>query len=77
MFRRFPLPSIDLSADLGEGFGVRRMGEDAAMPRVATSANIACVVHADGPDIMTRCFEEAKTLGVNADVLEFLTAIPS
>jgi lactam utilization protein B len=51
--------------------------EGAAMPRVVTSANIARGVHADDPDIMARCFEEAKTPGVNADVLEFLVAIPS
>jgi len=54
------LPSIDLNADLGEGFGVWRMGDDAAMLRVVTSANIACGFHAGDPDIMARCLIEAK-----------------
>jgi 5-oxoprolinase (ATP-hydrolysing) subunit A len=58
------LPSIDLNADLGEGFGVWRMGDDAAMLRVVTSANIACGFHAGDPDIMARCLIEAKALGV-------------
>lgn len=58
------MPSIDLNADLGEGFGVWRMGDDAAMLRVVTSANIACGFHAGDPDIMARSFEQAKALGV-------------
>jgi UPF0271 protein len=58
------LPSIDLNADLGEGFGVWRMGDDAAMLRVVTSANIACGFHAGDPDIMASGLREAKALGV-------------
>ena len=58
------MPTIDLNADLGEGFGVWRMGDDAAMLRVVTSANIACGFHAGDPDIMANCFEQAKALGV-------------
>ena len=58
------MPTIDLNADLGEGFGVWRMGDDAAMLRVVTSANIACGFHAGDPDIMARCLDEAKALGV-------------
>ena len=37
---------IDLNADLGEGFGVWRLGDDDAMLRVVTSANVACGFHA-------------------------------
>jgi UPF0271 protein len=58
------LPTIDLNADLGEGFGVWRMGDDAAMLRVVTSANIACGFHAGDPNIMANCFTQAKNLGV-------------
>ncbi len=58
------MPTIDLNADLGEGFGVWRMGDDAAMLRIVTSANIACGFHAGDPDIMARCLIEAKTHGV-------------
>ncbi|RDV00366.1 LamB/YcsF family protein [Trinickia dinghuensis] len=45
---------IDLNADLGEGFGPYRMGEDEAMLEVVSSANIACGFHAGDPVIMNR-----------------------
>ena len=32
------MPTIDLNADLGEGFGAWRMGDDAALLRIVTSA---------------------------------------
>jgi 5-oxoprolinase (ATP-hydrolysing) subunit A len=41
--------SIDLNADLGEGFGVWRLGDDDAMLRIVTSANVACGFHAGDP----------------------------
>ena len=40
------------------------MGDDEAMLRVVTSANIACGFHAGDYNIMARCFERAKALGV-------------
>jgi 5-oxoprolinase (ATP-hydrolysing) subunit A len=40
---------IDLNADLGESYGNWRMGDDAAMLGVVTSANIACGFHAGDP----------------------------
>ena len=58
------MPSIDLNADLGEGFGVWRMGDDKAMLGVVSSASVACGFHAGDPDIMARCFERAKARGV-------------
>ncbi|MGA8171687.1 MAG: 5-oxoprolinase subunit PxpA [Methylocystis sp.] len=58
------MPSIDLNADLGEGFGVWRMGDDEAMLGVVSSASVACGFHAGDPDIMARCFERAKARGV-------------
>lgn len=42
---------IDLNCDLGESFGVWRMGEDAALLDVVSSANLACGFHAG--DFMT------------------------
>jgi 5-oxoprolinase (ATP-hydrolysing) subunit A len=42
-------PWIDLNADLGESYGNWRMGDDAAMLDVVTSANIACGFHAGDP----------------------------
>jgi len=58
------LRSIDLNADLGEGFGVWRMGDDDAMLRLVTSANIACGFHAGDPEIMARSFRAAREAGV-------------
>ncbi|MEO3855094.1 5-oxoprolinase subunit PxpA [Acrocarpospora sp. B8E8] len=40
---------IDLNADLGEGFGVWKLGDDAALLSVVTSANVACGFHAGDP----------------------------
>ena len=44
--------SIDLNSDLGEGFGVWRLGDDEALLRIVTSANAACGFHAGDPSIM-------------------------
>lgn len=43
---------IDLVADLGEGFGPWKMGDDAALLELVTSANVACGFHAGDPEIM-------------------------
>lgn len=45
---------IDLNADLGEG-----CGDDAAMLRIVTSANIACGAHAGDPETMQRTVQGA------------------
>jgi 5-oxoprolinase (ATP-hydrolysing) subunit A len=57
-------PHIDLNADLGEGFGPWRMGDDDAMLDIVTSANVACGFHAGDPDIMARTFALARDKGV-------------
>ena len=44
--------TVDLVADLGEGFGAYRMGDDNALLDVLTSANVACGFHAGDPRIM-------------------------
>ncbi|UXU74407.1 MULTISPECIES: LamB/YcsF family protein [unclassified Paracoccus (in: a-proteobacteria)] len=41
--------TIDLNSDLGEGYGAWRMGDDAAMLEIVSSANIACGFHAGDP----------------------------
>ncbi len=50
---------IDLNADLGEGFGPWRMGDDEALLDVLSSANIACGFHAGDPMIMERTVKTA------------------
>lgn len=56
---------IDLNCDLGEGFGVWQMGDDASMMDIATSVNIACGFHAGDPDIMHKTVQLAKAKGVS------------
>lgn len=55
---------IDLNSDLGESFGPWAMGDDAAMLKVVTSANIACGFHAGDPAGLLRVLEEAARRGV-------------
>jgi 5-oxoprolinase (ATP-hydrolysing) subunit A len=57
-------PAIDLNADLGEGFGAWRLGDDEALLAVVTSANIACGFHAGDPLILRRCCAAAVARGV-------------
>jgi len=55
------MPSIDLNSDLGEGFGIWRLGDDAGMLRLVTSANIACGFHAGDPStIRAVCSDAVK-----------------
>ncbi len=56
---------IDLNADLGEGFGPWRMGEDEALMDVVSSANIACGFHAGDPLIMDRTVRLARERGID------------
>ncbi|KUN89234.1 LamB/YcsF family protein [Streptomyces griseoruber] len=44
--------TVDLVADLGEGFGAYTMGDDEALLELLTSANVACGFHAGDPRIM-------------------------
>lgn len=55
---------IDLNCDLGESFGAWRMGEDAALLALVSSANVACGFHAGDPDIMQRTVALAVQHGV-------------
>jgi UPF0271 protein len=51
---------IDLNADLGESFGVWRLGDDDGMLRLITSANIACGFHAGDPATLARTCRAAS-----------------
>jgi UPF0271 protein len=51
---------IDLNSDLGEGFGRWKSGDDEALMKVISSANVACGFHAGDAIIMTRMVEAAK-----------------
>jgi 5-oxoprolinase (ATP-hydrolysing) subunit A len=56
--------AVDLNADLGEGFGVWELGDDAAMLEIVTSANVACGFHAGDPAGLLRVCREAAERGV-------------
>jgi UPF0271 protein len=56
--------TVDLNADLGEGFGVWRLGDDEALLDVVTSANVACGFHAGDPSTMRRVCAGAVRAGV-------------
>jgi UPF0271 protein len=62
--------SIDLNADVGEGFGRWSLGDDEALLEVITSANVACGFHAGDPTIMRRVCARAaeRSVAVGAQV---------
>lgn len=56
---------IDLNADLGEGFGDYRLGDDAGLMALISSANVACGYHAGDATIMAGSVALAKRHGVD------------
>lgn len=56
--------SIDLNCDMGESFGVYKLGFDEEVMPLITSANVACGFHASDPLNMTRTVRLAKQWGV-------------
>jgi UPF0271 protein len=55
---------IDLNADLGESFGVWKLGDDDAMLAMVTSANVACGFHAGDATTLARTCRAAAERGV-------------
>ncbi|MER7269056.1 5-oxoprolinase subunit PxpA [Micromonospora carbonacea] len=55
---------MDLNADLGEGFGIWRLGDDEALLDLITSANVACGFHGGDPSTMRRVCAAAAERGV-------------
>jgi UPF0271 protein len=58
------MKSIDLNSDLGESFGQWRMGDDAAILPVVSSANVACGFHAGSPAGILETLSAARSNGV-------------
>ncbi|WP_223695272.1 LamB/YcsF family protein [Leifsonia poae] len=56
--------TLDLNSDLGESFGAWSLGDDAAMLRLVTSANVACGFHAGDPSTMLATCRLAAENGV-------------
>jgi UPF0271 protein len=58
------MPAIDLNADLGESFGAYRIGCDAELLKLITSANVACGFHGGDPVVMRETLLAAARGGV-------------
>lgn len=56
--------TIDLNADVGEGFGQYRLGDDAHLLPFLSSANVACGFHAGDPLTMRETVAAAARHGV-------------
>lgn len=59
------MTAIDLNSDLGESYGAWRMGDDAAMLAVVSSANVACGFHAGDPVGIWETVKAAAEKGVS------------
>ena len=55
---------MDINSDLGESFGAWRMGDDATMLGIVTSANVACGFHAGDPAGILETLRAAAQHGV-------------
>ena len=58
------MPFIDLNSDVGESFGSWTLGDDAAVFRHVSSANVACGFHAGDPSTIARTCRDAVAAGV-------------
>jgi len=57
---------VDMNSDVGESFGVYRLGLDEEVIPHLTSANIACGFHGGDPAVMRKTLSLAKGYGVEA-----------
>jgi UPF0271 protein len=55
---------LAINCDMGEGFGLYRCGDDAAIMPFITIANVACGFHASDPTVMHTTVRLAKEHGV-------------
>lgn len=62
--------AIDLNSDLGESYGVWKLGDDEAMLAVVTSANVACGFHAGDPGTLRAACQRAvqENVAIGAQV---------
>jgi lactam utilization protein B len=59
--------TITINCDMGESFGLCKMGDAAAIMPYVTLANVACGFHASDPLVMRRAVRLAKERGVRVD----------
>jgi UPF0271 protein len=58
------MASIDLNSDVGESFGRWTLGDDEAILRSVSSANVACGFHAGDPGVIRRTCRDASAANV-------------
>lgn len=58
------MPTIDLNADLGEGFSIYRIPGETELWSLISSANIACGGHAGDPNVMVESVARAVSANV-------------
>jgi 5-oxoprolinase (ATP-hydrolysing) subunit A len=56
--------SVDLNSDVGESYGVWKIGDDEAMLRIVSSANVACGFHGGDPSTLRAACAGAASHGV-------------
>jgi 5-oxoprolinase (ATP-hydrolysing) subunit A len=56
--------AVAINCDMGEAFGLYRMGDDEAIMPLITVANVACGFHASDPVVMHKTVRLAKQHGV-------------
>jgi 5-oxoprolinase (ATP-hydrolysing) subunit A len=56
--------AVVINCDMGEAFGLYKMGDDAAIMPLITVANVACGFHASDPVVMHKTVRLAKQHGV-------------
>ncbi len=56
--------AVDLNSDVGESYGVWKIGDDAAMLRIVSSANVACGFHGGDPTTLRAACAAAAAHGV-------------
>lgn len=63
-------PKVSLTTDIGEGFGIWKLGPDEELLGIVTAANIACGFHGGDPSIMrTTCeIAVANNVAIGAQV---------
>jgi UPF0271 protein len=55
---------ITINCDMGESFGIYRLGDDEALMNYVTHINVACGFHASDPNVMWQTVRNAKKKGV-------------
>lgn len=68
--------TVNINCDMGESFGLYRMGDDEGIMPFITEANVACGFHGSDPNHMRRTVDLAKRFGVRVGAHFSLPDLP-